>query len=211
MALDAASFQHYVLSLNESTATVDASGMAMPAKIPLSVPAAGIKRIRLFVLTPVGYEIRPLEHSENEFKGWLDFSGLSFIRYYFQVETEEGRIFESQLYSIRWPLDSKREEQIRQSLAELESLTALLSQLERQLAYLKIGDPTKYKERALEEKKFALNALASTTLEYSRLLNEVESGLKALRQRTAQMAEPQRVEIERFIASQIEPALREAK
>lgn len=103
------------------------------SKVALNIPSADLKRARVLVAARSGYRILEMTRNGTQFEAGVDFADLSLLRYRFQYETLQGKIFESQQYEIRQSSDAQLESAYKDLKKESATLKAKITQSESKL------------------------------------------------------------------------------
>jgi hypothetical protein len=163
LAFDIKSFAHIPPEIDDTT---------KPIKI--SIPATDLARARILVGSSAGYQAVSLERRGDSFVGQIGFGASSVLNYQFQMETSQGRYFESGMYRLRQPTDPVLEGKINALKSAAEVISAKKSQLETVLVGLKNADPADLGKRKSDELARAYLLLGQRERE----LGEVSAQLK---------------------------------
>ncbi len=135
-------------------------------EILVSIPAQDLKRARVLVGARDGYSVIPMQQQGEQFKAALNFANLATLMYQFQIETKDGKVLETEYYSIRQPSNKELELLIANLSKEASSLQGKIKQLESSLFALKRVDPKTLGAQKAGEMAKALVLLGKREREY---------------------------------------------
>lgn len=106
-------------------------------QVSLEIAASDLARARILVAGREGFRVFEMSKADSKFQAQIDFADLALLRYHFQLETSDGKLYESAEYEIRQSSDKELEAEYKNLKKESSTLTAKISQLEANLFNLK--------------------------------------------------------------------------
>lgn len=150
---------------------------AVDQKLVLTISATGIRRARVLVAAAAGYKTFEMVREGDLLKVPLRFEDLALLRYQFQIESLDGKFYETDFYTIRQPSSSELEGMIETLSLREKELSAQVQQLRSVLFSVKKADPAILKKRRAKELGRALLLLGKRERQAKEALEESDRAL----------------------------------
>ncbi|MBX7136517.1 MAG: hypothetical protein K1X83_00940 [Oligoflexia bacterium] len=140
----------------------------------LSFSASQVKRARVLLATSQGYQATEMEQVGDRFVTRVNAGDLTLLKYQFQIEGEDGALFESSYYNLKKLSSAGLSDDSAAELGEKKAaLDAKIQQLESALFTIKSADPAVLAKRKTQERAQALLNLSQKQRELEALRAEL--------------------------------------